>query len=178
MPAGFSTIWRYLYSWVSLSDAEADIAASSTSTYPYPDGYSTTQKAGPPAGGGPGGNPALFDVAYTLTVNVQNTGTTFSGKSVVQAYLQFPAGITYDTPVVQLRDFAKTDALAPGASETLTVQLTRKDLSVWDVVQQNWVLPELPSAARYTIWLGEASDKLYMACYTDTLTCESGLAGP
>ncbi|CAK7230821.1 hypothetical protein SBRCBS47491_007717 [Sporothrix bragantina] len=180
MPAGFSTIWRYLYSWVSLSDAEADIAASSTTSYPYPAGYSTTQKAGPPAGGAQGGNAALFDVAYSLSVEVTNTGSKYSGKSVVQAYLQFSSSSTYDTPLVQLRDFAKTDTLtAGGGSQTVTVQLTRKDLSVWDVVQQNWVLPAgLPSSTRYTIWLGEASDQLYTACYTDTLTCESGLAGP
>ncbi|CAK7204078.1 hypothetical protein SEUCBS139899_006829 [Sporothrix eucalyptigena] len=179
MPAGFSTIWRYLYSWVSLSDAEADIAAASSSSYPYPAGYSTTQKAGPPAGGDQGGNPALFDVAYSLSVKVTNTGSKYNGKSVVQAYVQFPSSSTYDTPLVQLRDFAKTGTLdASGGSQTVTVQLTRKDLSVWDVVQQNWVLPGLPSSTRYTIWLGEASDQLYTACYTDTLTCESGLTGP
>ena len=180
MPAGFSTIWRYLYSWVSQSDAEADIAiaAASATSYPYPAGYSTTQKAGPPAGGAQGGNPALFDVAYSLSVKVTNTGKTHGGKYVVQAYVQYPSSSTYDTPLVQLRDFAKTSTLAAGGSQTMTVQLTRKDLSVWDVVQQNWVLPGLPSKTRYTVWLGEASDKLYTACYTDTLTCESVPAGP
>ncbi|KAK2066494.1 hypothetical protein P8C59_000307 [Phyllachora maydis] len=86
-PSGFHTIWRYLYSWLSASDAAA---ASTSSHYAYPAGYSTTQTAGPPAGGGPGGNPALFDVAYTVALTVTNTGTRYAGKAVAQAYVQFP----------------------------------------------------------------------------------------
>lgn len=194
-PSGFPTIWRYLYSWLSSSDAASAAAigvkaaaGTASAVYPYPAGYSTNQTAGPPSGGAQGGNPALFDVAFSLSVTVTNTNKAnkassgLSGRAVIQAYIQFPADSAYDTPVVQLRDFAKTDTLAAGASTTLTLQLTRKDLSVWDVQQQNWALAGLPnsgsSPVRYTIWLGEASDKLYTACYTDTLTCESGLSGP
>ncbi|OAA54303.1 beta-glucosidase [Niveomyces insectorum RCEF 264] len=202
-PAGFAPVWRYLYPWLSADDAAdaAALGASGSNPYPYPDGYSTIPKTpGPPAGGPTGGNPALWDVAFALTVTVTNTNIqaktkassssslssnqAFGGRAVVQAYLQFPATSPYDTPVVQLRDFAKTAILAPGAAATLNLQLTRKDLSVWDVTQQNWVLPGVPNgggdgdAVRYTIWLGEASDQLHTACYTDTLTCESGLDGP
>lgn len=178
MPSGFNTIWRYLYSWISESDANSAAKAAASTSYAYPTGYSSTQQAGTDAGGAQGGNPALFEVAYSLSVKVTNKGTKASGKSVVQAYLQHPASSPYDTPIVQLRDFAKTATLAPGASGTVNLQLTRRDLSVWDVTQQNWLLPGLPSKTRYTIWLGEASDQLYTACYTDTLTCVSGLAGP
>jgi hypothetical protein len=129
------------------------------------------------AGGAPGGNPALWDVAYQITVTVTNTGTRgFSGKAVTQAYVQFPSGINWDTPVVQLRDFEKTAELAPKASETVTLTITRKDLSVWDVVSQNWVIPSVDG--RYKIWIGEASDKLWLACYSDTLKCEGNLAAP
>ena len=31
--------------------------------------------------------------------------------------------------------------LTPGQSKTVTFQLTRYDLSIWDVVSQRWVIP-------------------------------------
>ncbi|KAK3945195.1 glycosyl hydrolase family 3 N terminal domain-containing protein [Diplogelasinospora grovesii] len=178
-PSGFSTVWRYLYSWLSKSDADSAYAvgAAGTSKYPYPTGYTNTQQSsGMVAGGGEGGNPALWDTAYEISVQVTNTGTKYSGKAVAQAYVQFPAGIAYDTPVVQLRDFEKTDTLAPGGTQTLTLTLTRKDVSVWDTTVQNWVVPGV--GERFTIWVGEASDTLTVGCYTDSLACQAGLQPP
>jgi hypothetical protein len=178
-PEPFTPIWRYLYSWLRPRDADAAhaIGAAGDATYAYPEGYSTVQRAGPDAGGGEGGNPALWDVAWEVSVTVTNTGEKHAGKASVQAYLQFPEGIPYDTPVVQLRDFEKTGLLAPGESEEVTVRLTRRDVSVWDVEVQNWVVPGV-EGGRYTVWLGEASDKLGVACYTDEGVCEGGLDGP
>ncbi|ORY08725.1 beta-glucosidase 2 precursor [Clohesyomyces aquaticus] len=171
-PANFNRIWRYLYSWLDKNDADnAAKAANSSTKYPYPAGYSTEQKPGPAAGGAQGGNPALFDVAYNIAVTVTNTGN-MSGKAVAQLYVQFPTGITYDTPIVQLRDFEKTDTLAPGAAQTLNLRVTRKDLSVWDVVQQNWVIPAVNGD--YGIWIGEASDSFSLRCGTSTKSCVVG----
>ncbi|OLN86969.1 putative beta-glucosidase F [Colletotrichum chlorophyti] len=174
-PAGFSKLFRYIYSWCTESEAKQAVADSKTKKYPYPEGYSTTQKPGPPAGGAQGGNPALFDVAYTVSVRVTNTGAKYSGKASAQAYVQFPGGGP-ETPIIQLRDFEKTKNLAPGESVTVTLQLTRRDVSVWDVVSQNWVVPN--PGGRYKIWVGEASDKLSLACYTDSGACEGGLQSP
>ncbi|TPX07137.1 uncharacterized protein E0L32_010938 [Thyridium curvatum] len=177
--APFDKIWRYLYSWLPKNQADdAARDAASGKKYPYPAGYSGAQRTEvPAAGGAQGGNPALWDVAYEVTATVTNAGDKHAGKAVVQAYVQFPEGTGYDTPVVQLRDFAKTAALkAGGGSAEVKLQLTRKDLSVWDVVSQNWVVPDLQG--RYKIWIGESSDALFTACYTDTLKCESGLASP
>ncbi|WQF79559.1 Putative glycoside hydrolase, family 3, glycoside hydrolase family 3 domain, immunoglobulin [Colletotrichum destructivum] len=174
-PAGFNKIFRYIYSWCTESEAKDAVAASKTKTYPYPAGYSTTQKPGPPAGGAQGGNPALFDVVFTVSVKVTNTGAEHSGKASAQAYVQFPDGGP-ETPVIQLRDFEKTKNLAPGESATVTLELTRRDVSVWDVVSQNWVVPN--PTGRYKIWVGEASDKLFLACYTDSGDCEEGLESP
>ncbi|KAH8887422.1 glycoside hydrolase family 3 protein [Thozetella sp. PMI_491] len=175
-PDGFSTVWRYLYSWLSKGDADSAYQTGiSGATYPYPTGYSTTQTNGPRAGGSEGGNPALWDVAYTLSVKVTNTGKR-AGRAVAQLYLQFPTDASVDTPVIQLRDFAKTDTLQPGQSATLQLQLTRKDVSVWDVVLQDWVVPSL--TGEYKAWIGEASDKLYAMCGTNSLTCAAGLASP
>jgi beta-glucosidase len=118
-PASFNRIWRYLYSY--LEKNEADAAAkigNSTTKYPYPAGYSNVQKPGPPAGGAQGGNPALFDTAFDISVRVTNTGSR-AGKAVAQLYVQFPSESTVDTPIIQLRDFEKTSALEAGASQTL-----------------------------------------------------------
>ncbi|KAI1391464.1 glycoside hydrolase family 3 protein [Hypoxylon trugodes] len=180
-PEGFDRIWRYLYSW--LPNAEADtayaIGAAGDKKYPYPEGYSSEQKPGPAAGGPSGGNPALWDVAYTISLTVINTAKqdTTPGKALAQAYVQFPEGISYDTPVIQLRDFAKTgDALKPGESAQLELSFARKDLSVWDTTRQNWVVPD--PEGKYKIWVGSASDDLPVVCYSDTLVCEEGVTGP
>lgn len=188
-PADYDAFYidRYIYPWLSDDDAQAAastgaaVAAGTNAGYDYPDGYNTTQTAGPAAGGGLGGNPALWDTAYTISVVVTNTGSgstsrAFSGKGVAQAYVQFPDDSGYDTPVIQLRDFEKTGTLAVGESQTLTLSFTRKDVSVWDVVEQNWVVPVVDGA--YKFWIGSASDALFLACSADTLVCEEGLTAP
>lgn len=176
MPDGFHKLFRYLYSWLQKSEAEDAVKDAATKTYPYPPGYSTEQKPGPRAGGGQGGNPALWDTAYTIAVRVTNVGAQRSGKASVQAYLQFPDDAGYETPVIQLRDFEKTRTLAPNGTETVTLQLTRKDLSVWDTTIQDWVVPKVDGA--YKVWIGEASDSLGTVCYVDSLKCETGVKGP
>lgn len=189
-PAGFKKVWRYIYSWLSKSDADKAYAVgisedkTGSKTYPYPEGYSTVQKSGVnvPAGGGQGGNPALFETILELDVTVRNTGSTHKGKASVQAYVQFPEDSGYDTPIIQLRDFAKTKELGVGESETVTLKLRRKDLSVWDTKLQNWVAPgaegDNGKSKRYVVWLGEGSDKLFTRCFSDTLVCERGVEPP
>ena len=177
VPEGFHRIGRYIYSWLTEKEAKAAAADSDNEYDAYPDGYNTDQKPGPRAGGGQGGNPALWDVAYKLSVTVTNEGPRdFSGKASVQTYLQFPEGIPYDTPLIQLRDFEKTAELAPGESETVELRLTRKDVSVWDVEIQDWVVPEVDGG--YKVWLGSASDDLGTVCYVDGLECETSVKGP
>ncbi|KAF7555686.1 hypothetical protein G7Z17_g2025 [Cylindrodendrum hubeiense] len=176
-PQSFSTFWRYLYSWLSESDAKAAAAKATSSKYPYPDGYTTTQNTNPPrAGGAQGGNPALWDEVYRISVLVTNTGTKFSGKGSVQAYIQFPGDIEHDVPIIQLRDFEKTAKLAPGESERVEVALTRKDLSIWDVSVQDWVVPD--PDGDYKVWLGAASDDLAVVCYGIDSSCDYDTDGP
>ncbi|KAF6819124.1 beta-glucosidase 1 precursor [Colletotrichum sojae] len=175
VPSGFNKIFRYIYSWCTESEAKQAVEDAKTKKYPYPPGYSTAQKPGPAAGGAQGGNPALFEVLFSVSVKVTNTGTERSGKASAQAYVQFPDGGP-ETPVIQLRDFAKTKLLGPGESTTVELQLTRRDVSVWDVVSQNWVVPN--TSGRYKVWIGDASDRLFLACYTDSGECEEGLESP
>ncbi|KAJ6441247.1 Beta-glucosidase [Purpureocillium lavendulum] len=171
-PSGFHLYTGQLYSWLSKSDAQAATrdAMNITKRYPYPKGYSTEQRPGPRAGGGEGGNPALWDVAYRITVKVTNTGRKHAGKASVQAYVQFPEGSGWETPRLQLRDFEKTTELAPGQSQTVELHLTRKDLSVWDVVRQDWVVPHVDGG--YTVWLGAASDDFGVVCSAEAMRCE------
>ncbi|CRK20792.1 hypothetical protein BN1723_012153 [Verticillium longisporum] len=176
VPAGFSKIFRYLYSWCTEGEAKQAVRdREDGKKYPYPPGYTTVQPSAVPASGASGGNPRLFDVAFRVSVTVRNTGATHTGRASVQAYVQFPDGGP-ETPIVQLRDFEKTSRLAPGGSQVVTMALTRKDLSIWDVVSQNWIVPS--PGGRYKIWIGDASDRLFTACYTDTGRCESGLQSP
>lgn len=175
-PKGFFKIPRYLYSWLQPWEADQAVKNRQNSTYAYPDGYSTDQKPGPRSGGDEGGNPALWDVAYTISVTVTNSGEEHAGKAVVQAYVQFPADIKYDTPIIQLRDFEKTGELGPGESQTVELKLTRRDLSVWDVEVQDWVVPDVEG--KYKVWIGEASDDLGVVCGTDELECEGDVESP
>ncbi|KAF4302145.1 putative beta-glucosidase m [Botryosphaeria dothidea] len=83
-----------------------------------------------------GGLESLWETLATVTATVTNTGN-YSGAEVVQLYVGIPYA---DTPAKQLRGFAKVP-LEVGASEEVTFALMRRDLSVWDVESQGWVLP-------------------------------------
>lgn len=133
-PDHFNRIWRYIYPYL---DNPQGAAANSSKTYPYPDGYSTDPKPPSRAGGAEGGNPALWDVAFSVQVTVTNSGQR-PGRAVAQLYVELPDSLGLDTPSRQLRQFEKTKVLKPGESETVTLDVTRKDVSVWDVVVQDW----------------------------------------
>jgi beta-glucosidase len=152
----FTRIWRYLYPYL---DNPQSITASNK--YPYPDGYSTEPHPVPRAGGGQGGNPALFETAFSVQVRVQNTGKRH-GKAVAQLYVELPSSLGLDTPELQLRQFEKTKELAPGQSETLTLHLTRKDVSVWDVDVQDWKAPVHGQGIK--IWVGNSVADLPVLC--------------
>ncbi len=73
---------------------------------------------------------------FTLTVTVTNTGAV-AGKETVQVYSRSPY-TDYDREngveksAVALVGFAKTALLAPGASQTVTVQVDKRDLASYD----------------------------------------------
>ncbi|KAF9890251.1 hypothetical protein FE257_006163 [Aspergillus nanangensis] len=157
-PKHFNRIWRYLYPYL---DNPAAAAKNSSNTYPYPEGYSTTPQPDPRAGGGEGGNPALWEVVFSVQVQVTNAGAR-KGRAVAQVYVELPASLGVDTPQLQLRQFEKTAVLAPGQSETLTMDLTRKDLSVWDVVAQDWKAPV--NGDGVNVYVGESVADLRGRC--------------
>lgn len=152
----FTRIWRYLYPYLLNPQL-----ITATKKYPYPDGYSTEPHPVPRAGGGEGGNPALFETVFSVQLEVQNTGKR-TGKAVAQLYVELPSSLGLDTPALQLRQFEKTKELAPGESETVTLYLTRKDVSVWDVVVQDWKAPVNGQGIK--IWVGNSVTDLPVLC--------------
>ena len=72
--------------------------------------------------------------AVTVSVTVTNAGSTYSGKDVVQVYMQRPnagrAGV--EVPAIELVGFAKTGVLAPGADQTVTVTVDKENMRTYD----------------------------------------------
>lgn len=75
---------------------------------------------------------------YDVSVTVRNDGDTYSGKEVVEIYLQKPyteyaIANGMEVAAVELCGFAKTDVLAPGASQTLTITVEKEEFASYDV---------------------------------------------
>jgi hypothetical protein len=68
----------------------------------------------------------------TVSVNVKNVGSR-RGKDVVQLYGQAPYIGGVEKSSVVLIGFGKTDDLAPGESQTLTMTVNLRDLTSYDV---------------------------------------------
>ena len=76
------------------------------------------------------------DNSFTATVTVTNNGSV-AGKDVVEVYMQSPY-TAYDREnlvekaAVELVGFAKTSELAPGASETVSIEIPKETLRAYD----------------------------------------------
>ncbi|KAJ6007091.1 hypothetical protein N7499_000755 [Penicillium canescens] len=102
----------------------------------------------------PGGNPALWETLYDVTVSVTNSGDV-KGATVPQLYVTFPDSAPEGTPLKQLRGFEKV-SLGPGESRDVSFELMRRDLSYWDIVSQKWLIPE----GEFTLRVGFSSRDL------------------
>lgn len=90
---------------------------------------------------------SLTSTAYTITFDVKNTGSVV-GTEIPQLYLGYPSG-SGEPPMV-LRGFDEVKDLGVGQSKTVTVSLTLREISIWDVVQQKWTRP----AGTFTVSVG------------------------
>ena len=100
--------------------------------------------------------------SFDVTVTVTNTGST-AGKEVVEVYFQSPY-TDYDRAngiekaAIELCGFDKTGILAPGASETVTINVPRKELRAYDA---NGAKTYILDAGDYYIAVGrDAHDAL------------------
>lgn len=159
VPSGFKLLGKYIYPYLP------DYSGTTPAPYPYPEGY-TKKHSLSAAGGGPGGNPSLYEPMLELSVNLTNTGLR-PGKEVVQIYVSFPDlvaehhGLGWSRESIEfpdrvLRNFSKV-SLQPGETVAVNMTLSRKDLSYWSVRAQNWVLP---TDGKFRIWAGRSSRDL------------------
>jgi beta-glucosidase len=150
-PAGFRTVERYIYPWLASTDGVRKHSVGEETELQRLE----KESEGKTAASSPiqGGNPDLYTTVLSVSAMVRNTGER-EGKCVVQLYISFPkdyvdplTGKVVDFPVRVLRGFEKVELKArdeEGKGEGMVVKLnvTRKDLSYWDVVRQEWVLPD------------------------------------
>ncbi|KAJ2993877.1 hypothetical protein NUW58_g1704 [Xylaria curta] len=99
-----------------------------------------------------GGHEDLWDNLVRVSATVTNMGSA-TGAEVAQLYVGIPNG-----PIRQLRGFAKP-VLQAGESAVVNFGLTRRDLSTWDAVAQNWLLQK----GTYQVYVGSSSRKLPLA---------------
>lgn len=151
-PSNFTRVGLYIYPYLNSSNP----ATASQDKDFGKDNLPAGSRDGSPqpriaAGGGPGGNPQLYDVLFTVSATIQNTGKV-EGDEVVQVYVSL--GGPKD-PVRVLRQFDRL-TIAPGATATFQADLTRRDVSNWDTVAQNWVISNYTK----TVFVGSSSRTL------------------
>lgn len=94
----------------------------------------------------------------SVTVKVKNTGTVYSGKEVVEVYFSAPDG-DLDKPWQELAAFAKTDELAPGESQILTVTYKTEEMSSYSEKKAAYILED----GNYLIRVGNSSRNTQVA---------------
>ena len=96
----------------------------------------------------------LYDPVYTITFIVKNTGN-YYGSEVAQLYLGFPAEA--QEPLKILRGFERV-YLEPNEFKEVTLVLSRKDISFWNVVKQQWTI----ASGEYTVWISTSANNADM----------------
>ncbi|KAL7822070.1 glycoside hydrolase family 3 protein [Trichoderma gracile] len=146
-------IYPYLSTTTSGKEASGDAHYGQTAKEFLPagalDGSPQPRSA---ASGEPGGNRQLYDILYTVTATITNTGSVMD-DAVPQLYLSH--GGPNEPPKV-LRGFDRIERIAPGQSVTFKADLTRRDLSNWDTQKQQWVITDYPK----TVYVGSSSRDL------------------
>ena len=102
-----------------------------------------------------GPNRDNFATVATVRARITNTGK-HSGAEVAQLYVTLPSSVP-DSPVRQLRGFAKTSVLEAGDDELVAFDIRRKDLSYWSMEQQRFLTP---TCAEFKIAVGASSRDL------------------
>ena len=105
----------------------------------------------------------------SVKAKVTNTGRS-SGKEVVEVYFSAPqTGL--DKPYQELAAYGKTDVLAPGTSQTLTIGFDTTQMSSYDAAKAAYVM----DAGDYLIRVGDSSRSTHVEAKVrlkDTLVTE------
>ena len=105
-----------------------------------------------------GAHAALEGETLTAQVTVTNTGAC-AGREVVQLYVSAPE-TELEMPAQELKGYAKTAELAPGAAETLTIAVPLRRLCSYHEGKEAWIL----SAGDYRVRLGTSSRSTAPLC--------------
>jgi len=92
-----------------------------------------------------------FKGKQSVTFTIKNAGKV-AGREVVQLYIAAPVS-KIDKPKYELKGFAKTKTLQPGESQTITLQLTARDLSSFNTAVSSWVA----DAGKYDVLIAASS---------------------
>lgn len=95
-----------------------------------------------------------------VSVNVTNTGDTYSGKEVIQVYVSLPGG-KLPKEEKRLTAFAKTKLLAPGESQRLTLPFEISSCSSFDEERSSYIL----ESGFYGIMVGNSSHEVSEIAY-------------
>ena len=74
---------------------------------------------------------------YTVKVDVKNTGKK-AGRNVVELFVAAPNSKKANKPEKELRNYAKTQLLQPGQTETVTMQVKTEDLASFNEKASAW----------------------------------------
>ncbi|KAF7170201.1 hypothetical protein CNMCM5623_002698 [Aspergillus felis] len=156
-PSGLVPVWDYIYSWVTSADPERasgdpDYGLPNSAYLPVDANDGSAQPLNP-AGGSPGGNEGLYEALFQVSATIANTGTVLADE-VPQLYISLGGP---DDPRVVLRGFDRL-TIAPGKQTTWTTTITRRDISNWDPISQNWVVSNYPK----TVHVGSSSRNLFL----------------
>ncbi|CAL1696170.1 unnamed protein product [Somion occarium] len=91
----------------------------------------------PPYGFGSSLDASLHEKVIKVSFTLRNNGRV-AGHEVPQLYLSLPAST--NSPPSLLKGFDSVH-LTPGQSKTVTLELSRYDLSIWNVITQRWEIP-------------------------------------
>ncbi|PFH61486.1 hypothetical protein XA68_17211 [Ophiocordyceps unilateralis] len=155
-PKGMSYVPLWIYPWLNSSSSGQQ--SSATPEYGRPaDSLPAGATDGSPqprlaSAGGQGGNDQLWDVMYAVTCVITNTGNRTTDE-IAQLYITLGGP---NEPIRVLRGFERLEGIAPGKSVEFRAELTRRDLSNWDVASQNWVITPYPKR----VWVGSSSRDL------------------
>ena len=93
------------------------------------------------------------DTSLTVTAKVTNTSKV-AGAEIVQLYLNDKQS-SVERPIKELKGFDKV-FLQPGESKTVSIKLTKRDLSFWDIQTNDW----LAESGEFQIMLGASVDDI------------------
>lgn len=96
----------------------------------------------------------IFNNKINFNINISNVGKT-AGKEIVQVYITAPSK-SMKKPAIELKNFAKTKLLSPGAQEHIALQLNAADIASFDEKRFAWVA----EPGVYTVSIGASSQDI------------------